>query len=384
MIGALVLLVQLAAAPVAVNCPLPKLRDTRPLHTAAQEDGALSIALDGVANGCFAAEGEWNGGKGGAGSKGGLGPECRKALLDCELARSARKRSAAAHLLDDSVAGELKRPFTGKLYPAQSSEQVPGETADEQVSCKAPHRAVMAAQAQRRSELSKGHSRLMSEYASYRAWLELQRRKCREGSAAPATPVAASLALPDGGTGAPAETSPRGPADRPESVGTATLVEASPGFPARPVALANGLGPDAGLKSAQGSPKGAYTTVNGMSYYHPPATTTGPVVTAPAPGFRAPTGPGSQEPNVPLASPAREEGRFYVRLSMSSTCVAELSPGPIQARNGDLILVPFAAPSLEVKSACGGVAEIYYGKEPTPRFSEIFGRGQPVSFLFKP
>ena len=62
---------------------------------------------------------------------------------------------------------------------------------------------------------------------------------------------------------------------------------------------------------------------------------------------------------------------------------ANVTPGPIQARNGDLILVPFGAPTLDVKSPCGGVAEIYYGKEPTPRFSETFGRNQPVSFVFK-
>ena len=157
---------------------------------------------------------------------------------------------------------------------------------------------------------------------------------------------------------------------------------------------------------------GTYTTVNGMTYFHaydagvaaPPAAGTGtgtgvataaPPVTGPAPEYRPPTGPGQGDKPTSLYDafvppqsyapiPEREEGRFYVRLSMSSACVAELTPGPIQARNGDLILVPFTADTLEVKSSCGGVAEIYYAKEPTPRFSETFGRNEAVSFVFKP
>jgi hypothetical protein len=81
--------------------------------------------------------------------------------------------------------------------------------------------------------------------------------------------------------------------------------------------------------------------------------------------------------------PPREDGRMYVRLSMSSACVAEIMPGPIQARTGDLLLVPYGAKNLAVRSPCGGLAEIYWGKEPKPRFSEVFGRNQALKFEFK-
>jgi hypothetical protein len=81
--------------------------------------------------------------------------------------------------------------------------------------------------------------------------------------------------------------------------------------------------------------------------------------------------------------PMREDGRMYVRLSMSAACVAEILPGPMQARTGDLLLVPFGATHLAVRSPCGGLAEIYWGKEAKPRFSEVFGRNQAIQFEFK-
>ena len=68
---------------------------------------------------------------------------------------------------------------------------------------------------------------------------------------------------------------------------------------------------------------------------------------------------------------------------LSSACVAEILPGPIQARTGDLLLVPYGAQHLAVRSPCGGLAEIYWGKEPKPRFSEVFGRNQAIKFEFK-
>jgi hypothetical protein len=67
---------------------------------------------------------------------------------------------------------------------------------------------------------------------------------------------------------------------------------------------------------------------------------------------------------------------------MSATCVAEIEPGPVQVRTGDLLPVPLGAPALWVKSACGGVAEIYWGREERPRVSETFGKNQPLELRF--
>jgi hypothetical protein len=114
--------------------------------------------------------------------------------------------------------------------------------------------------------------------------------------------------------------------------------------------------------------------VPGGGNYGPPMT--GPGVQSG--GYDAFVPPAAHAPSMP-----REDGRMYVRLSMSATCTAEINPGPIQARTGDLLLVPFAARQLSVKSPCGGLAEIYWGREARPRFSEVFGRNQPLVFNFK-
>ena len=146
--------------------------------------------------------------------------------------------------------------------------------------------------------------------------------------------------------------------------------KAPPGGPATGPATSPGAaGPSRGGAPAAPAPQAAQAGPFG-----PPMT--GPGV---APGGVDPyTPPSAFAPVMP-----REDGRMYVRLSMSSTCVAEISPGPIQARTGDLLLVPFGARQLTVKSPCGGLAEIYWGKEPRPRFSEVFGRQQPLVFDFK-
>lgn len=81
--------------------------------------------------------------------------------------------------------------------------------------------------------------------------------------------------------------------------------------------------------------------------------------------------------------PVREDGRLYVRIFMSSACVAEVLPGPLQARTGDLLLIPYGAKSLSVSSPCGGLSEVYWGREATPRVSELFGRNQPLLLQFK-
>jgi hypothetical protein len=82
--------------------------------------------------------------------------------------------------------------------------------------------------------------------------------------------------------------------------------------------------------------------------------------------------------------PLRDEGRLYLRVFLSSACVAEVLPGPVQARTGDLLPVPPGTPRLSVKSACGGLAEVYWGREAKPRVSELFGRNQPLVLEFKP
>lgn len=81
--------------------------------------------------------------------------------------------------------------------------------------------------------------------------------------------------------------------------------------------------------------------------------------------------------------PAREEGRLYVRLFMSAPCVAEIDPGPMLARTGDLLPVPPGLKALTIRSACGGVAEVYWAKEEKPRRSEIFGANQPLRLEFQ-
>ncbi len=82
--------------------------------------------------------------------------------------------------------------------------------------------------------------------------------------------------------------------------------------------------------------------------------------------------------------PLREDGRLYVRLFMSSACAADILPGPIQARTGDLLVIPYNARQLSVRSPCGGLAEVYWGREAKPRVSEIFARNQPLHLQFQP
>lgn len=104
-------------------------------------------------------------------------------------------------------------------------------------------------------------------------------------------------------------------------------------------------------------------------------------VSAPAPAF---TGSPLPAPAEWAPIPVREEGRLYVRLFMSSGCAADVLPGPIQARTGDLLVIPYNARQLSVRSPCGGVAEVYWGREVKPRVSEAFGRNQPLHLQFQP
>jgi len=82
--------------------------------------------------------------------------------------------------------------------------------------------------------------------------------------------------------------------------------------------------------------------------------------------------------------PLREPGRLYVRLFMSSACSAEILPGPMKARTGDLMPIAYGSKNVTVKSPCGGLAEVYFGQEEKPRVSEVFGRDQPLSLQFEP
>ncbi len=101
----------------------------------------------------------------------------------------------------------------------------------------------------------------------------------------------------------------------------------------------------------------------------------------PSPAFTESKPPSASE-WAPI--PLREEGRLYVRLFMSSGCAADVLPGPIQARTGDLLVIPFNARQLSVRSPCGGVAEVYWGREARPRVSEIFARNQTLHLQFQP
>jgi hypothetical protein len=90
------------------------------------------------------------------------------------------------------------------------------------------------------------------------------------------------------------------------------------------------------------------------------------------------------KPNEYAPIPMREEGRVYVRVFTSSACIAEVLPGPVQARTGDLLPVPPAAKEITVRGACGGFAELYFGKEEKPRVAESFARNQPLRLQFRP
>ena len=81
--------------------------------------------------------------------------------------------------------------------------------------------------------------------------------------------------------------------------------------------------------------------------------------------------------------PAREEGRVYVRIFTSASCVAEVLPGPVLARTGDLLPVPPSAREITVRGPCGGFAELYFGREEKPRVAESFARNQPLRLQFR-
>lgn len=150
--------------------------------------------------------------------------------------------------------------------------------------------------------------------------------------------------------------------------------------------------------SKRGLDGGVLLAVTPNTAKPPPNTTTVTIPMAPPDAgsklATAPTGVPRFEPTSPLADgffrpsepapmPLREDGRLYVRVFMSSTCAADVLPGPLLARTGDLLLIPYGAKQLSLRSPCGGLAEVYWGREPTPRVSEVFGRNQPLHLQFK-
>ena len=96
-----------------------------------------------------------------------------------------------------------------------------------------------------------------------------------------------------------------------------------------------------------------------------------------------PVAPEALKPDTYAPMPAREEGRVYVRVFTSASCTAELLPGPVLARTGDLMPVPPAAKEITVQGPCGGFAEVYFGKEEKPRVAESFARNQPLRLQFR-
>ncbi len=80
---------------------------------------------------------------------------------------------------------------------------------------------------------------------------------------------------------------------------------------------------------------------------------------------------------------AREDGRVYLRIFTSAACITEVLPGPVQARNGDVLPLPAFANEMTVRGPCGGYAEIYFGREEKPRISESFAKNQPLILKFR-
>lgn len=154
----------------------------------------------------------------------------------------------------------------------------------------------------------------------------------------------------------------------------------------------NGLPPRcaeaARLKQAAAKPgavkPGVGSTVSVTTLPRQPPRGTGAYIITKAPD-PTPSAPMSDylKPSEYAPIPAREDGRVYVRVFTSSACVAEVLPGPVEARTGDLLPVPPSAKEITVRGACGGFAEIYFGKEEKPRVSESFARNQPLRLQFR-
>jgi hypothetical protein len=129
-------------------------------------------------------------------------------------------------------------------------------------------------------------------------------------------------------------------------------------------------------KAASGAPKPPTAVVSSGT---PPATDTAPrgsgafIITR-APAALPPTQGDFVKPTDYAPMPARENGRVYVRIFTSSACIAEVFPGPLQARTGDLLPLPIGIKEVVIRGPCGGFAEVYLGKEERPRVSESFAR----------
>ncbi|MEW5738614.1 MAG: hypothetical protein AB1938_06785 [Myxococcota bacterium] len=136
---------------------------------------------------------------------------------------------------------------------------------------------------------------------------------------------------------------------------------------ARPPAKGQGTTASAGA-TAQGKGGSAFIITKNPD---PPAAT--PVA----------QGSGAERPTDYAPIPPREDGHVYYRVFMSRACEAEVEPGPITARTGDLMPVPPGAAALIVKSPCGGLVEVYFGREEKPRVTEVFAKNQPLRLQFR-
>lgn len=85
-----------------------------------------------------------------------------------------------------------------------------------------------------------------------------------------------------------------------------------------------------------------------------------------------------------VAVEVREAGRLYVRIDMHANCTAEVLPGPMTAHAGDLLLVPYGAKQISIRSKCGALVQVFWGKEETPRVRQDIAEYEPLHLKFKP
>ena len=307
---------------VPPGCAAPPLVDPMLLQQLEREDTLASLSLDAVATRCFDPEGKRNE----------QAADCGSALALCEKSIDAVKTSTT-HGVDGAILERLGRPYRGQRFTV---DKRPGPAHSAPRGCRGRARGDLYVEAIARRELAQAHHQVGGQVLAYQRWLAAEVGRCVSIGVASSAP----LALVDAGSGA------------------LPWVDGGSSFPSPSGPLRFKLPASEGPRAVEDA--GTQAT-----------------------SYRVPAPPPLELPLLTPPAPTRLAGRLYLHLSMSSACRAEVLPGPMYGQNGDWLLVPQGAPRLEVRGPCGGVAEIYFGPEATPRFSEVFGRGQPVSFVFQ-